>query len=406
MATTQIDFRPFVNIAGAYATGLSGLVATSQGTTLGNVSSAGILLSFGVSGTHSWKHTKVGVDYTGSISHYSNATYGNYDNQSFLLSVTHQLSPHASFSLRNNASIISQPFSTPALPQTVTFDPAAVYNPPTDFYNNRTIFLGTQASFTFQKSARLSFNLSGLGNLTERQGGLGLFSATGAGANADMQYRLTSHSTVGVVYSYMHFEYHGTFNATDIQSVSGSYAFQISRGLEFTGSGGFSQVEAKFLRTVPLDPALAALIGLTNGTVINYSAGYHPTFNVRLSRSFQRGVASLSSSYAVTPGNGLFLTSTALTASAGYNFTGLKLWSLGVSAVYTKANSLSNVIGAYGDISAGFSMSRQISHLVHLTSSVNAVQYRSPSFSGYNRLTYSANLGVAFSPGNIPLRVW
>lgn len=407
MASPQVDFRPFADISGTYTTGLSGLVAGSQGTTtLGNASSGGIQVSFGVSGTHSWKHTKLGLDYGGSLSRYTNNTYGGYLNQSFLLSLSHQFTPHVTFSLRNSASIASQPFASPVLPQAVTFDPTAVYNPPTDFYNNRTISLNSQAGLTFQKSARLSFNLSGLGSLTERQGGVGLFSATGAGANADMQYRLTSHSTVGVVYSYMHFEYHGTFNATDVQNVSGSYAFRFSRGLEFTGFGGFSQVEAKFLQTVPLDPALAALIGLTNGVVINYSAGYHPTFNVRLSRSFQRGVASLSSSYVVTPGNGLFLTSTALNASAGYNFTGLKLWSLGLAASYTQANSLSNVTGSYGDIAGGFSASRQISHLLHLTCSVNAMQYRSASFVGYNRLTYSANLGVAVSPGNIPLRVW
>src|ERR1035441_2889998 len=109
IATAQVDFRPFIDIGGIYTTGLSGLVASSQGTTLGNVSSAGLLLNFGVSGIHSWKHTKVGLDYLGSITHYTQATYGNYDNQSLLLSVTHQFSPHTTFTLGENASIVSQP---------------------------------------------------------------------------------------------------------------------------------------------------------------------------------------------------------------------------------------------------------------------------------------------------------
>jgi hypothetical protein len=405
MSTAEIDFRPFVSIAGTYVTGLSGLVATSQGTTLGNVSSPGILLSFGVSGTHSWKHTKIGLDYIGSITHYDNPTYGGYDNQYFLLSVTHQFSPHALFSLRENASISSQPLGWPGLPQTVTFDPASTYNPTTDFYDNRTIFLSTQAGFTFQKSARLSFYLGGQGSVTENQAP-GLYSVTGAGANGDVQYRLTRRSTIGATYGYVHFEYHGTFNATDVHTVSGTYAIRLSRALEFSGFGGFSRSESKFLYGVPIAPAIASLIGLTSGVAINHSIVFDPTYSARLSLAFHRGVAFLSSSYMVTPGNGLFLTSTALNAAAGYTYSGLKLWSFGATAGYTRANSISNVIGDYGDVAGTLSTSRQIGRFTHLTFSLSAIQYQSPSFSAYNRLTYTATLGLAFAPGNIPLRVW
>lgn len=405
MATSQVDFRPFIDVGGIYTTGLYGLVTSSQGTTLSNVSAAGLLLNFGLSGIHSWKHTKVGLDYVGSITHYDKATYGGYDNQSFLLSVTHQFSPHTLFSLGENASIASQPLASPGLPQTVTFDPTSTYNPTTDFYDNRTLFLNTQAGLTFQKSARLSFSLGGHGSLTDRQGP-GLYSVTAAGANGDMQYRWTRRTTVGASYNYMHFEYHGTFNATDVHTASGTYAIQLTRSLEFTGFGGFSQSETKFLQSVPLNPVLAGLIGLSNGVVINYASTYHPTYAVRLSQSFQRGVAFLSSSYMVTPGNGLFLTSTALTAAAGYNYTGLKRWSFGVTSAYTRAYSIENVIGNYGDVTGTLSASRALSRFLHLTFSGSAYQYQSSSFAAYNRLTYTATLGLAFSPGNIPLRVW
>jgi hypothetical protein len=405
MATSQVDFRPFIDIAGIYTTGLSGLVASSQGVTLGNVSAAGVLLDFGVSGIHSWKHTKVGLDYVGSITHYDKATYGGFDNQSFLISVTHQFSPHTLFSLGENASIVSQPLASPGLPQTVTFDPALTYNPTTDFYANRTLFLNTQAGLTFQKSARLSFSLGGHGSLTDRQGP-GLYSVTEVGANGDVQYRWTRRSTVGASYNYMHFEYHGTFNATDVHTASGTYAIQLTRSLEFTGFGGVSQSETKFLRTVPLNPVLAGLIGLQNGVVINYTSTYHPTYGVRLSQSFQRGVAFLSSSYMVTPGNGLFLTSTALTGAGGYNYTGLRRWSFGVTSAYTRAYSMENVIGNYADVTGTLSASRALDRFLHLTFSMSAIQYQSPSFAGYNQLTYTATLGLAFSPGNLPLRVW
>jgi hypothetical protein len=404
MSTLQIDFRPFLNISGTYTTGLSGVSAGPQGT-LGNTASEGLLVSFGVSGTHSWKHTKVGLNYVGSISHYTKTTYYGGYNQSLLLSVTHQLSRHASFSLRENAAISSQAAGLPGLPQTVPFDPASTYNPTTDFYDNRTTSLSTQASFTLQKSARLSFNLSAQDSLTYRQSSA-LYSVGGMGANGDVQYRLTRRSTVGVNYGYTHFGYHGLFGATDVHSVSGTYALQLSRSLEFTGFGGFARTESKFLQNVPIDPVIAALIGLPNGVVISHSIVFHPNYGGRLSRSFQRGVVFLSSAYSVTPGNGLFLTSTALSASTGYTYTGIRRWSLGATAAYTRANSVSNVVGAYGDVSGSLSTSRQIGRFTHMALSFSAMQYRSSSFVGYNRLTYSANLGLAFSPGNIPLRIW
>ena len=406
MSAPQIDFRPYANLSADYTSGLSSLQPGSQGTTLGNTSSWGASLSYGVSGTHSWKHTKVGVDYAGSIHHYANSTYGGLGNHSFLLSLSHQFSPHTSFSLRNDVSLSSQPFALPTLPQTVTFDPASTYNPTTDFYNNRTISLGTFATLTLQKSTRLSFSFGGQTNLVERQGGVGLYSTTSVGANGDAQYRLTGHTTVGALYSYTHFEYHGTFNATDVQSASVTYATSFSRSLEFSGFGGVSKSESKFLENVPLSPALAALIGLTNGVVINYNHTYHPNFNARLSRTFPRGVVFLSSSYSVTPGNGLFLTSTALTSSAGYSYAGLRVWSLGATATYLRANSIGNVTGGYGDINGGLSASREVCRFLHLTFSMALMKYESPSFTGYNRLTYSGNLGLAFAPGKIPLRVW
>ena len=405
MSTQQIDFRPFIDISGIYTTGLSGLVVGSQGTTLGNAASEGLQVSFGVSGMHSWKHTQVGLDYVGSISHYAKTTYYGGYNQSLLLSVTHQISRHASFWLRENASITSYGLASPGLPQTVPFDPASTYNPTTDFYDNRTTSLSTQAGFTLQKSTRLSFNLGVQDSLIYRRSPV-LFSVGGVGTNGDVQYRLTRRSTVGAAYGYTHFEYHGTFNATDIHTVSGTYAIQLSRSLEFTGFGGFAQCETKFLNNVPINPVLAGLIGLQNGVVINYTGTYHPNYSVRLSQSFQRGVAFLSNSYMVTPGNGLFLTSTALTATAGYNYTGLRRWSFGANAAYLRAYSFANVTGGYGDVGGTLSASRALSRFLHLTFSGTAFQYQSSSFAGYNRLIYMANLGLAFSPGNLPLRVW
>ena len=80
MASPQIDFRPFVELAGIYDTGLTGVGVNSQGQ-LGDESSAGLEITAGISGVHSWKHTKIGLDYRGSFRRYTRTTF--YDSTAF-----------------------------------------------------------------------------------------------------------------------------------------------------------------------------------------------------------------------------------------------------------------------------------------------------------------------------------
>ena len=128
--------------------------------------------------------------------------------------------------------------------------------------------------------------------------------------------------------------------------------------------------------------------------------------NARLSRTFQRGVAYASGGRTVTPGNGLFLTSTLTSVSAGYNYTGLRRWSFGARAFYDRAESLGNVIGQYGDTGWNLTMSRQIGRAVHIVASFFARQYQSSDFEKYNRRIYTARVGLGFTPGDVPLRIW
>jgi hypothetical protein len=51
-------------------------------------------------------------------------------------------------------------------------------------------------------------------------------------------------------------------------------------------------------------------------------------------------------------------------------------------------------------------MSRSLGHSLSFVTSYLANQYRSPDFTRYNRLIYSASVGIGWSPGDIPLRIW
>jgi hypothetical protein len=196
------------------------------------------------------------------------------------------------------------------------------------------------------------------------------------------------------------------FSGTDIHGIAATYGIRLTRFWEFTGLGGVMRSETKFLQPVSIDPTIAALIGASTGALIIHRIDYVPNVSGRISRTFRRGVAYLSAGHAMNPGNGLFLTSSSTSAAAGYTYTGLRKWSFNIESGYDRSKSLGNVLGYYGNVGGSFSASRELGHSLHAIASFYARQYQSPDFTKYNRLIYSARLGIGFTPGDIPLRIW
>src|SRR5215831_7043028 len=118
MAPSQIDFRPFLTVNAGYDTGLNGVAIDANGNPVVDHGWAGDATA-GVSGFHSWKHTTVGLDYRASFRHYTSRTYYDGTDQLLLFSVTHQLSRHTTFYLRENAGMYSQNYGVPQLQQTI-----------------------------------------------------------------------------------------------------------------------------------------------------------------------------------------------------------------------------------------------------------------------------------------------
>lgn len=404
MASPQLSFRPFLEVAGVYNTGLAGVGLTPEGE-LANTSAAGVELSWGISGSHSWRHTQVGLDYRGDLRHYNKSSYFDGTDQSMMLGIKHQFTRHVSLNLRETAGLFNRDPGLLSLSQAIPFDASQSYVPITDFFDNRTIYVTSQADLTYQRSARMSFNFGGDAFLNRRRS-TALAGVKGAAARADMQYRLTRRTTVGLNYLYTHFSFNHIFGATDIHGVTGSFGMLLSRNVEVSGYAGFMRLENKFIQTVAVDPVVAAIIGITQGTQIVYGIQYVPNVSARISRKFQRGVLYASGGHSVTPGNGLFLTSVMTTVDTGYAYTGLRQWSFNADAGIQRGDSVGNVVGNYNNASAGFSISRRIGPSLHAISTFHVRKYDSPDFSKYSRLIYESRIGIGFTPGDVPLRIW
>ena len=404
MAAPQIHFRPFLEITGIYDTGLATVAVTDKGG-LADQASYGVELAWGISGTHSWRHTKVGLEYRGSISHYAQSSGFDSLDQSLLLGISHQLTRHAMFSLHTSAGFFSRDFGLTGLPQSVPFDPTTTNIPTTDFFDNRTMYVNTMADLILQKSTRLSFDLGGGGSIVRRRSSA-LDGTTSANAHGDLQYRLTRRVTIGASYNYNHFDFTHIFGGTDVHGATGTFAVQLTRWVEFTGYAGFARAESKFIQIVPIDPVIIALLGITQGTQVVHTIDYVPNVSARLSRTFQRGVAYIAGGHTVVPGNGLFLTSYATTVLGGYTYTGIRRWSFGAQVNWGRSRSIGNILGTYSNISGSLSASRQLFPSVHFIATYSARQYSSQDFTNYNRLVHEARIGLGWSPGDVPLRIW
>jgi hypothetical protein len=405
MAAPQISFRPYLEVTGVYDTGLAGVAVVNAAGDLADQTSEGVEITAGISGSHSWRHTRVGLDYRGSFRHYTQKTFYDGTDQSLMLGITHQFTRHVSLSMRETAGIFSRDFGLVGLPQTAGYDPNTSVIPTTDFYDNRVIYLDTQADLVVQKTARLSFDLGGDGFLIRRRSSA-LYGVTGAMARADVQYRWTRRTTVGALYTYTHYDFTGILGGSDMHTIALSYATALSRWWELSGFAGISRVESRFVQDVPLSPAVQALLGFAVGPRLTYSVSYLPNIQARLSRTFPTGVAYITGERTITPGNGLFLTSHMTDVNLGYTFTGLRRWSFGANAGYAAAQSMGNLVGKYRTATGGFTVSRQISRSVHALMAVSARKYSSPDFPKYNRPVYDVRIGLGFTPGDVPLRVW
>ena len=405
MMAPQLSFRPYLEVTGVYDTGLAGVAVVNAQGDLGNTTAEGVEVTGGISGVHSWHHTRLSLDYRGSYRHYSQQTFFDGTDQSLMLGIDQRLTRHVTLALRETAGTFSRDFGLIGLPQTAGYDPNLAVLPTTDFYDNRTIYVSTQADLVVQKTARLSFDFGGDGYLVRRRSSA-LYGMTGAAARADMQYRATRRTTIGAMYTYTHYDFTGILGGSDIHTGALTYATALTRWWEISGYAGFSRIENRFEQLVPLAPALQALLGYVSVPAVSYSVSILPNVNVRLSRSFSQGVAFISGERMVMPGNGLFLTSTTTNANAGYNFTGLRRWSFGINASYQWAQSLGNVGGRYNTAAGGFTISRQITRSVHALATFRASKYSSPTYSNYNRPIYDARIGLGFTPGDVPLRVW
>jgi hypothetical protein len=399
-ARAPVAFRPYIGLSGIYDNGL--LPVSVNGT--GQIPSAdafGVQLNLGLYGYHTWSHSTLGLDYRGDFRHYSPKTYYDGFNQSLALIFTHEPSRHVMLTLRNAAGIYTL---NSFLAGFGGLGPAYLQLPQNDIYDNQVVFLNTSADLTYRKSTRLSFNIGGEGDLVRRRSNA-LYGVTGATARADMQYRITRHTTVGLDYRFIHFDYTKAFGNANVHTIGIDYSTQFTRHLQFSARVGGARIESLNLALVHLDPTVAALLGQSVGVQAAYRLGYMPDILARLTETFRRSTFGVGFSDTVNPGNGVYLTSRAESATASYSYTGLRYWNFGIDANYSRLTALVQTLGAYDTYGASGGVTRQLGKGLHAVLHMDARHYNVAG-GHFKHDEYRVTLGLTYSPGDLPLALW
>ncbi len=399
----NLRFRPFLTISGLTDSGLTQISPSTNQIT--SVQSYGIQGGFGISGRQVRPRDTIELEFRGDIYHYT--PNSSFDGGNYVLNLTYQhyFTRHISLALTENAALYSNNYSLLNSAADLSIGGAqTAVTPNTQLFDNRTISLSTGADVVIQKTSRLSFDLGATGFLVRRESS-SLYGTVGSQARADTSYRATRHLTVGAYYAFSHYSFNKAFGGSDVQTGGAIFSYTLSRGLELRLRGGGSQVQTSGIQVVTLDPVIAAILGVSQGTVIVRRTNIVPDISAQLVKTMKLATASAQFVESVTPGNGLYLTSRHTAISGYYDYTGIRRWTFSLGAGRDTLSTLGILIGQYTSTTARIGVDRVLTAGFQATA---YTEYRHYDVSqvAFLRNAYRINLGIAWSPSERPLKLW
>jgi len=398
-----LDYRFYVDVTGAYDSGLVPVSTSSTGqlNQSGGVSSVNV--GAGLNGTKIWRHDQLSVDYTGNFRHYPGSGYYDAIDQFINLSYSHAFSRRLIFQTRETAgtqSFLNGYFTYLPLQNT---DLYAV--PTNELFDNRTSYVESRADMTWQKTVRLSFNFGGEGFLVRRRSA-DLVGVNGWNLHGDISYRLNKRQSVTLSYQHVAFDYVRQFGNAAIQQVTAGYSIGLGRRWDFGSQVGAARMDFSGLTLVNVDPAIAAIVGQNTAVVAFNKITYIPTYEAQIIRRFERSSLTAAYNQAFSPGNGVYLASRSTAATVSYSYTGLKKLSFAANAGYSKLVSLGQTLGTYNGEFAGVGSTYTLRSYAHLEFRYDYRHYTTGQITGYKQNAQRVSAGLAFSPGSKPLPIW
>ena len=397
-AGQDVSLRFFVNAAGIYDNGVQPYSVDSTGHLVTVNGLWGTEVAVGAYGVHNFRHARLGLDYKGTYRHYSQNSFYDGTDHTLALGYTYQKSRRLIFDLRQLAGSVSQSTSfAGALPPVTD----AVVTPSSLLFDNRANFLQSSMDVNFVQSDRTVFTMGGEGFGIWRKAP-GLIGMQGYDLHGAIQHRVSRRTTVGVNYQHSHYDFPKAFGESDINSYTGTLATQFGRFWTASFQGGAYQAEVQGLQRVAVDPAIAALLGVSSTVQTFYRKSIFPQWEATVGRRFQRADVSFYYRSGVSGGNGVYLTSREETEGVSFGYTATHKWSFSANGGYSRLDGIGQNLQPYSQFVGGAGVTYAITSPIHAFARYDA-HHQEIASAIYMQTGYRATVGISFSPGDVPL---
>jgi hypothetical protein len=398
-------FRLYAGISAIYDSGLTG--AYVQGGIVPTASSAGADFNWGLSGKRYRRKDIFDLNYSGHYYEYYSASKYSGQDQSFAAGYSHEVSQHLSFGFRETAGLYSNTYSvlnSTAIYDTSLASSTIVVAPNTEAFDDRTYFSTTTGSVTYQKTARLSFSAGAAYFLVQRDSAY-LANTNGYQITGDISYRITKKQTIGIYYAHSAYTYQKIFGNAASDSIGANYAISLSRNMDLSFRAGETRYDSQTLETVVPNPLVQQVLGIQSGIEKYYFVAYSPDLSVTLNRTLRHSNIGASFIQAITPGNGLILTSRRQSESVYWSLPAFHKYMTQLVGGHDTLNDSVTGPGSYSSYYARLSLSRPVTRVI--TSNLS-FDYRQLGFAAtsFHQTEYRISLGFRFTPAEGSVKFW
>lgn len=394
----------FAGAMGAYDSGLTGFALDSNGK-INNSIAAGVDGFAGVFGSKRLRRGSVGINYSGHYRNYPSQGAFNGADQTLGLFTNRQLTKRSTLSFFASVMTTNRAFGNSFAGGSIDPTLGSIFGPNGEVFDNRIYFGSGNLDYSYQKSARLSFSISGTGFITRRTGQV-LFGVNGTSTNAMVSYRLSRRQTISAGHQFFMFNFTRNFGDTYGNGAFGGYSVQLGKRAQMSLQGGFFRLESLGLTSTAVDPVIAALIGVSTVQEVFYSKSILPTAQVMLSYRVNRLHSfALNGGIAATPGNGIINTARSTFAGANYTYSGIQNLGLGANVQYMKMASLIGVNQTFETVQSALNASRRLTNQIFFTVTAGNRKFLGTTTNGFRRNSYLVSAGFTWSPREIPVSI-
>jgi hypothetical protein len=389
--------RVFASVNGTYDTNMLGASVDSAGNFVSRPT-YGANIGFGASGQKIWRRSMLGLEYSGDYGYYRPQNLYNGTNQQLNFTAGTQIGRSWQLNTQVGAGTSNRFLGGQSIFQASEIEFLSA--PTLELFNSRSYFIGTSAGATYTFDRRKSVRISGFGSSVKRVSSA-LIDMQSYGASADYVHRINRTTSAGFSYTFSHYDFKKVFGESDIHTVGGHMSRKFGRAWELAGSLTVSRQSTVGVRTVALDPVIAAILGRSTGAEVFESNNLLYGYSASITRAVRRSSASLHASRGITPGNGYFLTS--INQSFGANLTHELSRELSVSASfgYSKLVSLGFASGNFQGWYGGTSLGYKVSNSVGLNAGYDWRSYDLQQTT-FGRTGHRVTIGISYHPQGGP----